>query len=211
MMKRIFFIIFLLFAICHPAFAFREIPYAKTPIEGFRGIKWGDSIAQHKNELTKTENILNDPDFDYLYNGHERPFESPTIGGAKTSRFTYCFDQYGFYKAFMLLYYFPKRAMDDMPKSYTDIASRFTKIYDACVKQWGTPKKEVHSQNNYKTVVYSWFSFLDKTEDVGVAELNVQYNKDNKLYFIGLYIYSDAGQERENMRRKHMREKYNDF
>ncbi|MDO4561415.1 MAG: hypothetical protein Q4C86_10750 [bacterium] len=133
-------VISLLFSI--PALAFQQ---AINPIDGFRGIKWGATVKQYKNELIKNENPFNDPDIEYLFMGYERPFETPTMGGVKTGKFTYCFDEQGFYRAFIILYYFPNLKTKNIgfPSSYADINNRFIKIYNACEKHWGQSHKEV--------------------------------------------------------------------
>lgn len=178
----------------------------KEPIDGFRGIKWGESLSKYKYEFKLS--IPWNPEMRYCF---ERNSESATIGGAKTGKFIYVFDEGGFSSARVALMYRPNAKYKDPeePISQNDINNRFSKIYNACVKQWGIPKKTVNAKDKTKVVYYNWYSYARKNEN-GNVMLVARYRND-KLWWVEFEIYSDSSIDREEARNSKTREKYQDF
>ena len=189
---------------------------AQTPINGFRGIKWGDPASKYENELS----VL----YDSLYNSKSttyiRPYENPYIGGAYIGHFEYSFDEKGFYQAIAMIDYTPhrenKRLGENAPKSYSDLKNRFLKIYNACVKQWGQPSKEVIPMRGGEySSEYKWYTLLEDMKlddglcDIAIAELVIIYNTEKKPFAVCLDIYTLDGEQRQETAREKFRENRN--
>lgn len=190
---------------------------AKIPIDGFRGIKWGEHASKYKNELSFLYNsIYNPQSATYL-----RPYEKPYIGGAYIGNFEYSFDEKGFYSAIAVIDYIPTRQKDmrhgnNAPKSYADLNDRFIKIYNACVKQWGQPAKEVIPMRGggYYSE-YKWYTLLeykksdDGLYDVAIAELIIDYDANKKPFSVSMHVYTIDGEQRQATAREKFRENRN--
>ena len=192
----------LLFIICTPAFAFRDVPLAKTPIEGFRGIKWGDPVSKFPGEFEFLEAGLSPSSTQNVY---IRKYDKTTIGGAEIGGFNYIFDdRAGFCKAIAALSYSKnsKRRGGRYPKSYSDMLNRFEKIYNACTKQWGAPQKIVSPMRGQgKSVEYWWFTPIK--DNIAISSLEVIYddNEGRKLgtLFLSIYTGNEEIEEREKL------------
>lgn len=198
MTKKVFIVIFLLLIICTPTFAFRNMPLAETPIEGFRGIKWGDTVSKFPGEFKFLDTGLapNSTQKEYV-----RRYDKTTIGGVEIGEFSYVFDDNaGFCKAVAVLFYSEKHKQRSLkaPKSYSDMFNRFEKIYTACTKQWGSPQKSVSPMpGNGKCVEYWWFTPLK--DNMAFSSLKVIYNDNESrkpgTLFLSLYTEKEAEEE----------------
>lgn len=200
-MKKVFVIMSLLFIICTPAFAFRDVPLAKTPIEGFRGIKWGDPVSKFPGEFEFLEAGLSPSSTQNVY---IRKYDKTTIGGAEIGEFNYVFDdRAGFCKVIAALSYSKtsKRRGVRYPKSYSDMLNRFEKIYNACIQQWGTPQKIASPFPGGKYVEYFWLTPIK--DNMAFSKLKVIYddNEGRKLgtLFLSIYTEKEEIEEQEKL------------
>lgn len=181
--------------------------YAKNPINGFRGIYFGDTIKEHKSVLIPiTNNSINSvlqKGTNYIFT---RVGDSPEIGGAYIGTFEYFFDENGFWQVSSGMYYdsdFKTHAYGQ-PKTYNDIESRMTKIYEACAEQWGEPKKNTRNDSKGDiTVSYSWY-YPYAGEDLAYATLiwNHSETKNKALVLFSIKTFSGLDRQDERMRNR---------
>lgn len=203
----------LIMFMCSTSQAFTSVPLAKTPIEGFRGIKWGDKVSKYPGEFEFFDTGLVPGTTQKIYN---RRHDKTTIGGVEVGGFDYSFDDNaGFYKVAAVVLYFKDRKLNEKgwAKSYADMQNRFQKIYASCLKQWGDPKKEIcPMRDGGKSVEYWWFTPIK--DNTAVASLEVIYDgsERKKIGTIFIRIFTLKENEAEYKKLEQYRKnRKNDF
>lgn len=184
---------------------------AKTPIDGFRGISWGDTVNIHRKDLIdlgSTGSSLMD-----IAQGNNKMYkrvaDAKTIGGQYVGDFFYEFDEYGFWRAGCMVTIADSTKLREkyplMPRTYNELEKRFIKIHETCVARWGAPEKTVTVIDGFKIVIYEWIYFSTKADDFAIAEIRWEPNRE--FANLSLNIYTHRGDERQRARYDKLKER----